>query len=219
MDVIYCAAGNTRLATIAIEEGFLYGGRSDDIRRKLRCDGLIDINWKNYDWDRHVKLVKEHRPKYAVVPDITRVRQLDITLELAQELAQYCEHIIVVPKVPDVIGYIPKQYIIGVSIPTSYAGFVPNMSELTYRTVHLLGGTPRQQRDYWKHYQQTNIVVTSVDTNSHSKASDFGSYWDGTKWCDAERKGIGKYGAFRKSCQGIMRMWARLGAIVERVHI
>ena len=61
MDVIYCAGGNKRLAKIAIDHGFLYGARSDDIR-DIRCNGLIDVNWKDYVWDDHYSAIKIHKP-------------------------------------------------------------------------------------------------------------------------------------------------------------
>jgi hypothetical protein len=211
MDIIYCAGGNSRLAAIAIEEGFLYGARSDDIR-SLRCDGIIDINWKDYDWKKHLAIVADHKPKYAVVPDIVDSREVPRTLRLAEQLALYTRSIIV-PKVPNIVQFIPRIHIIGVSVPTTYAGFLPDVSELEGRSVHLLGGSPKQQRELWCIYKKMNIEVTSVDLNSHSKASDFGSYWDGDRWCDSERHSIGKYKAFRKSCRGIIKMWGSLGVI------
>ena len=212
MDVIYCAGGNSRLARIAIGEGFLYGARSDDIRH-LRCDGLIDINWKRYDWHRYLDAVDAHRPRYAVVPDILHAGGVDRAIEQAEQIQQYCGKPIVVPKVHGVVDRIPNRHVIGVSVPTSYAGFLPDVAELHGRSVHLLGGSPRQQRDLWKYYTYMGIAVLSLDINCHSKASDFGSYWNGSRWCDDERHCIGKYEAFRKSCRGILTMWRRLGAL------
>ncbi len=212
MDVIYCAGGNIRLANIAIEEGFLYGARSDDVR-SLRCNGLIDVKWDNYNWQRHIELTATHRPKYAVAPDIMVMRQVPRALRLAERLAKYCHKVIVVPKIHGIIKYIPTEYVIGVSVPSSYSGFLPDIEELSGREVHLLGGTPRLQRMLWLCYHLKDIIVTSCDSNSHSKASDFGCYWDGDRWCDKERLWIGKYGAFRKSCRGIISMWKKLGAL------
>lgn len=211
MDIIYCAGGNRALASIAMEEGFMYGARSDDLRRGLRCNGLIDIKWKKYDWRKHKFLVSEHRPKYAVVPDVESRDSLALAITLAEELKDYCHRVIIVPKIPGLVAGIPRDYLIGISVPTSYAGFLPSPLELSGHQVHLLGGTPGQQRQIWRYYGLMGISITSVDSNSHSKASDYGSYWNGTKWCD--RDGLGKYEAFRLSCQGIMKMWRALGAI------
>lgn len=119
MDVIYCAGGGKVLAEIALAEGFLYGARSDDIRPEPRCNGLIDINWKEYDWVEHVKAVKQHKPKYAVVPDITRIVDYNLAIEYAEEMEDYCGYVIIVPKIPGIIKNIPQKYVIGVSIPTS----------------------------------------------------------------------------------------------------
>lgn len=212
MDLIYCAGGNTRLARIAIDEGFLYGARSDDIR-ELRCDGLVDIDWRRYDWRRHLNAITLHRPRYAVAPDVLSLREVPRVLRLAQQIADCSARPVIVPKVPGVVRYIPREFLVGVSVPTTYAGFLPPIAELVGREVHLLGGSPRQQRELWLHYCTEGVNVVSADANCHSKASDFGSYWDGKQWCDRDRGWIGKYEAFRRSCQGIVRMWTALGAI------
>ncbi|MDY6867292.1 MAG: DUF6610 family protein, partial [Chloroflexota bacterium] len=208
----YCAGGNTRLAKIAIEEGFLYGSRSDDARN-LRCNGLIDIEWNNYNWVNHVDTVKKHKPKYAVVPDVINANCLEKYIKMAEEIEDFCERTILVPKVRNIISIIPKKYVIGVSVPTSYAGFLPNVIDMKDHDIHLLGGTPKQQKELWLYYKRMGCNIISSDSNSHNKASDFGSYWNGFYWCDRERTNIGKYLAFRKSCQGIVRMWKYLGAI------
>lgn len=216
MDIIYCAGGNKKLASIAIEEGFLYGSRSDDIRT-IRCNGLIDINWKRYDWEKHLEQVAKHKPKYAVFPDITEYEDFETKLFLAEELMKYCTRVIIVPKIDGIIRLIPLQFLIGISIPTSYAGFLPDISEINYREVHFLGGTPGQQRDLWHTYKSNNIQVVSVDCNSHSKASDFGSFWNGEKWCRDQGSFLGKYETFRQSCKGIMKMWTDLGVVGDKI--
>jgi len=212
MDIIYCAGGNTRLAQIAIEEGFLYGSRSDDIRN-IRCNGIIDINWKKYNWENHKALVATHRPKYAVAPDIVDCNKINETIDLATSLQNFCSRVIIVPKIHGVISKIPLSFVVGISLPSSYAGFIPHFKELIGRDIHLLGGTPGQQRSFWKYYSQKGLTITSVDCNSHSKTSDFGSYWNGFKWCKVNSKTIGKYEVFRMSCQGIIYMWKMLGAM------
>lgn len=213
MDIIYCAVSGKRLVDIAIEEGFLYGARSDEIRRGVHCNGMIDINWTNYDWNNHLEQTEIHFPKYAVVPDILKHRELPRILRLASIIEPHCTRVIVVPKNHGLIKYIPERYVIGISVPTSYAGFIPPVVGLRGRDLHLLGGSPVQQRELWRYYRSMGIRVVSLDINCHSKASDYGSYWDGYKWNDTERRTIGKYEAFRKSCRGIVGMWIRLGAI------
>lgn len=210
MDLIYCAGGNTKLAKIAIEEGFLYGSRSDDIR-DIHCNGLIDIKWESYDWNNHVRKVEVHRPKYAVVPDILSECQLSQALSKAEELEPYCSKVIIVPKVHGIISQIPDKYVIGISIVTRYSGFRLNDKELIGRRIHLLGGTPNQQKAIWYRLNNVQAVVKSLDCNSHILVSNFGKFWDGEKW-RKENNGeyLGKYESFRKSCQGIMNMWNKL---------
>ncbi|HJR79993.1 MAG TPA: DUF6610 family protein [Anaerolineales bacterium] len=213
MDLIYCAGGGKVLADIAIEEGFLYGARSDDAREFPRCNGLIDINWKNYDWGRHLETVEKHRPKYAVAPDIEKNDDLDKTLSLASSLEYLCDRVIIVPKNNNLLHHIPKKYVIGISVPTSYSGFIPNPDDLTGRDVHLLGGSPKQQKMLWMQYQSLKISVISLDVNCHNKVSSFGKYWDGKRWFREGKYSLDKYDAFRRSCKGIKQMWTELGAI------
>lgn len=212
MDIIYCAGGNKKLAKIAIEEGFLYGARSDDIR-DIRCNGLIDINWEKYNWEKHLNHISIHKPKYAVVPDITNENLIDSVLEQARKVQCICPNVIIVPKIHGITKYFPSTMIVGISVPTSYAGFLPEINEISQRKVHLLGGTPRQQRELWKYYKEMDVNIVSLDCNSHSKTSDFGSYWNGIKWCHQGESFMGKYETFRMSCKGIMKMWESLGAI------
>ena len=213
MDIIYCAGGGKILAEIAIQEGFLYGSRSDDIREIPRCNGLIDVNWKKYDWEDHLKAVKNHRPKYAVVPDIESWKSLDRALEMAKALEEICERVIIVPKQHGITSNIPLKYIIGISVPTSYSGFIPFSRELINRDIHLLGGSPNQQKELWQYYMKMNIHITSVDINCHNKVSSFGKYWNGHKWIFDGNHAIDKYEAFRRSCKGIMSMWRELNAL------
>ncbi len=213
MDVIYCAGGGKILAEIAIQEGFLYGSRSDDIREFPRCNGLIDINWKKYNWEDHLKAVKSHQPKYAVVPDIEDRKCLRKALEMAEILEEVCGRVIIVPKRHDIIKKIPQKYIIGISVPTSYSGFIPFTSELKNREIHLLGGSPNQQKELWRYYKKMKVCITSVDINCHNKVSNFGNYWNGYKWNFDGDHVIDKYEAFRRSCKGIMNMWRELHAL------
>jgi len=214
MDLIYCAGGGRILAEIAIREGFLYGSRSDDVRETPRCSGLIDINWKNYDWEKHLAAVQKHKPKYAVAPDIEAYGRVKATLELAKRLEDVCGRVIVVPKRKNIIKHIPLRYIIGISVPTSYSGYMPDSSELIGRELHLLGGSPRQQKILWQNFNSLSIPVKSIDINCHNKVSSFGKYRDGEKWAFEGKHQIDKYEAFRRSCKGIITMWKAMGAIL-----
>lgn len=135
MDVIYCAGGNKKLAEIAIAQGFLYGSRSDDIR-DIRCNGMIDINWKNYNWINHLAAVEEHRPKYAVVPDIFDINELARLMEQAKSIEKLKSKVIIVPKAHKILENIPDNWVIGISVPSSYSGFLPNISEIKHRKFH-----------------------------------------------------------------------------------
>lgn len=215
IDIIYCAGGNRKLAQIAKDEGFLYGARSDDIR-DVHCDGLIDVNWKSYDWKKHLSAIEIHRPKFAVVPDVQRTDCIEMAISQGWEIFEMGTIPIIVPKLFGVTKYIPAEFVIGVSVPSRYSGHLPLIWEIRKRNVHLLGGSPVWQRKLWFEFTAYGVNINSIDINCHNLASNFGSYWDGEKWNDSERETIGKYDAFKKSCQGIKRMWENIARSTEK---
>ena len=63
---------------LALKYGCFAGARYTNLRtiRGIRDIGLIDIDWKNYDFDRHLEAVKIHRPNLTVAMDILSIRSL-----------------------------------------------------------------------------------------------------------------------------------------------
>src|SRR6266704_2715802 len=213
MDVIYFAGENKRLMQIAYESGYLLGIRSD-----LRDDGFpisfVDIDYKHPDFEAHLAIVAKHQPKYATVPDLseTEVSEADVARALAQAacLSQYCEHVLIVPKLSGQLAFIPPQFAIAYSVPTSYGGAKYGVWKLAGRRVHLLGGSPHVQM---KLYHYLRDAIQSVDGNLAQKlALQFAKYWQAHKWVKHPLQGQGiedlYFDCWRKSCQNIRQQWS-----------
>lgn len=209
--LIYCAGGSTRYAPIAIEEGFLYGARSDD--KPYFKVSFADINWRKPDLEKHLAFVQKHRPLLAVAPDVEHEDQLTHVLEYTERLAQYATHVIIVPKAFNVIERIPREpyIVLGYSVPTKYAGLdMLGTWDFQGWPVHLLGGSPAVQL-HLAHY----LNVFSADGNSSQLAARHGTFFSAKTggWVSRSPEiPLGKdlpYRAFRKSCQEIRKAWER----------
>lgn len=135
---------------------------------------FVDNDFKKYDHAKHLNFVAQHQPKYATVQDIMAFNQLEQTLVWAEELAQYSEKVIVIPKV-DCIADIPEQYVLGYAVETSYGGTDLPYSVFGNRPVHLLGGAWRQQRDI---IRNSRMNIVSLDFNHICKIARGGLFND-----------------------------------------
>jgi hypothetical protein len=126
--------------------GWLPGARYTNLRdirdSKFRGIGFLDINWKAYDFERHLAAAARTLPLLTVARDVTSRRQLDETLRQAESLARYSKFVVVVPKDPSLAKHfreIPARYLLGFSVPTKY-GATRIAPKFFDRPVHLLGG-------------------------------------------------------------------------------
>jgi len=141
----------------------MFGGRHKLI--------FVDNDFHDYDHQVHLDFVKEHRPKYATARDVMTKEQcreagvdyysLEQILEMGEELNEYAENVIVIPKY-DCIDDIPAKYMLGYSIPTSYGGTPLPLGAFEGRNVHLLGGSWKQQRNA---LEILGDDIVSVDNN------------------------------------------------------
>ena len=70
---------------IAVAHGFWPGApytNLRDVKRFARL-GLLDIDWKNYDFQRHLEAAKQTRPLMTVARDIKEKRALNQILDQA----------------------------------------------------------------------------------------------------------------------------------------
>ncbi|MDX2008142.1 MAG: DUF6610 family protein [Meiothermus sp.] len=190
---------------IAKEFGWLPGARYTNLRdvRAAPKLGFLDIDWKNYSYSKHLDAASKTRPFITVARDVVDIRELDRTLEEAEALRKYCEHVVVVPKDPRLAGkidtLIPLHFLIGYSVPTRYGGTTIHPKYID-RPVHLLGGRPDRQR-----ILANQLSVFSMDCNRFTLDATFGDYFDGQQF---RSHPIGGYTqCLRDSIKHITKIW------------
>ena len=164
---------------IAKRFGWLPGARYTNLR-DVRCFdrlGFLDIDWKNYNFRRHLDAARSTRPMITVARDVERKCELPLILEQANTLLRYAESVVIVPKDPlmaeDMNETIPGHFLLGFSVKTRYAGTTIPPSAFR-RPVHLLGGRPDIQRRLGE-----VMSVVSIDCNRFTLDAAFGDYFDG----------------------------------------
>lgn len=166
--LFYCGAGGrSRYDHIAIGEGWLPGIRSSYSSTPTVHQSMIDNLWGDgYVHEEHLGLIKQHKPLIATVRDIESISQLPEALRQAREISRYCGRVIIIPKVK---CWLPPEYWVGFSIPTSHGGCHIEPEWFEDRFVHLLGGDANDQALY---AQKLNVV--SLDHNAAMRLASFG---------------------------------------------
>jgi hypothetical protein len=224
MELIYCAGGNPRFYQIATDAGFLYGARLPGTTYGPLF--FADQEFKAPNRARYMTAVAEHRPHMATVLDWEREEHLPEVLSWAEEIAQWVEVVVMIPKVvggverlPRMIGGKPVR--LGYSVPTRYAGTELPVWAFADWPVHLLGGSPHAQMKL-AHYMDVHSVdgnmmqkmatrwcMSWVPGNAKRYANN--RWWPTLKEADGKRwDGDGPYEAFRRSCENIMRAWREI---------
>ncbi|SHG42208.1 DUF6610 family protein [Pedobacter caeni] len=176
------ATHSSRVQNIAIDHGWLPSARYTNLRdiKTYNNIGFIDIDFKNYSFQKHLDAVKKHRPHLTVARDVFNIEELDQILAEARQLNLYSEKVIIVPKDIRFAGQIekliPLEFILGYSVPTKYGGTQLDPSEFK-RPTHLLGGRPDVQRALAE-----KINVYSFDCNRFTLDASFGDYFTGSKF-------------------------------------
>lgn len=208
-ELIYCAAGNSRFAKIAIESGYTYGAQLPN--KVYYSPDFVDQNWKNPDFATYILTLNKHRPRLATVLDLEKWEQLPVVLKWAEWAAVYVsEAVIIIPKVHGIIDYLPrhiggKQVRLGYSVPTRYGGTNVMVNEFVNWPIHLLGGRPEKQKEL-SYY----LDVVSADGNyAGMKARKYCQFFDGKRWIPdgGKTENDAHYKCFEISCKNIMDMW------------
>jgi hypothetical protein len=170
---------SARVLRIAARYGWLPGARYTNLRDVRDCAAVafIDIDWKNYDFEQHMRAVKATRPHLTVARDVEHYSDLKSVLRQAEQLARYADRVIVVPKDKRLIPQlrsIASDFILGFSVPTRYGHTPIPIHYFDAWPVHLLGGRPDKQRLL---AQVMNVV--SVDCNRFTLDAAYGDYFDG----------------------------------------
>lgn len=215
IDLIYCASGNRYLAKEAIESGWLYGSQPHTIYYPI---DFADLDFKRMDasgyLDKYKRFIKHNKPALAVTPDVTTPDGLPSTIQFAEQITQYVETVIIVPKVSGLILDMPKQIEnipvrLGYSVRTRYGGTTVPLWEFTEwpHGIHLLGGSPHRQLELANY-----LPVRSADCNYHQRLAWFGKWWCHRKYGfiekDPRRKRAEQW--FRISCDNIREAWDQL---------
>lgn len=157
--ILKFVAHSATVLEIAVQHGWLPGARYTNLRdvRRFSRLGFLDIDWKNYDFRRHLEATKLTRPIITVARDIEEKRDLRRVIDQAYRLLEHAKYVIVVPKDPllesRLCQAIPSEFILGFSVPTRYGG--TKLSPRAFRRpVHLLGGRPdvQERNRRLKHY-------------------------------------------------------------------
>jgi hypothetical protein len=173
-----------------------------DVKTFKRVD-FIDIDWKNYNYKRHLEVVKRTTPLITVAHDVTKKSSLKRILDQAEELSNYAQQVVIVPKDEklgeDMEFIIPKKFMFGYSVPTKYGG---TRIPIKYfkRKVHLLGGRPDVQKKL-----SLQLDVFSLDCNRFTLDARFGDYFDGEIF-RPHKKG-GYMNCLKDSITNISRLW------------
>jgi len=154
--------------------------------------------------------------RQAVAGDATTPDELARVLDHAAALGVYAPRVIVVPKAPGMVEAVPEDYVVGLSVPTSFGATASPYWEYRDRRVHRLGGAPHAQL---RLAALLGPAVVSVDRNCHLKASRYGTYWEGGRWVSKGEAAAAvprgpdlPYRAFARSCANIAAAWAAHGA-------
>lgn len=205
MKVRKFVAHSRRVLKQARRHGWLPGARYTNLRDVRGFDrvGFLDIDWKNYSFERHIEAAKSTQPMVTVARDITNRRQLDRVLDQARELLLYSDEVMIVPKSrslsEELEDVIPPEFGLGYSVPTKYGGTkIPTSS--FKRPVHLLGGRPDVQRAL-----ADEMPVASLDCNRFTLDAQFGDYFDGETFRPHPEGGYDR--CVKDSLSNINRLW------------
>ncbi len=206
MAVLKFICHSYQVSSQAVKLGWLPGARYTNLRDVRRFDrlGFLDIDWKNYDYSKHLQATKDARPMLTVARDIISLKELDHILDEAFELSRWADKVIVVPKdirlealLPNII---PDNFLLGYSVPTRYGDTRLQPSSFNGREVHLLGGHPAKQRSLGE-----QLKVESIDCNRFTLDAIFGDFFDGETFRPHPLGGYAR--CIKDSLLNINRLW------------
>lgn len=207
-DVIFTANGSKRASEVIHRTGALIGMESFNIRPPDSIPvNFVDWPFSKLDdhddygevFDKHLRVVRSEKPRYAVAPDIDERVPVRDALDMAEQLAEYAETVIVVPK-KILPTDVPVEYRVGMPCQERYG---PTPWKWTqYRPceqVHLLGGSPVKHREILKYA----VPVESLDTSVPVTSAGWGDYWNGKKWETIEAEDEFFYECLRRSYKNL----------------
>ena len=214
--LIYCAAGNREFLPVALKNGFKHGAQLP--RKKLYAPLFFaDQDFKKPDREKYMKSLETHNPVMATVIDWEKEEQFNDVISWAEEASQYCDRVLIIPKVIGGIKRIPrrvngKDIVLAFSVPTKYGATNVPPWEFSGWPVHLLGGSPHQQIQLYMQMPYCDVV--SVDGNGFQrKATKYCEHWEYPgRWVPDGKKeeSGGPLRAFTRSVENISTAWREL---------
>lgn len=180
MKIVYVRGGDKAAPKIAELSGMVYGTRHD--YKPYAPIYMLDINWKRFEWTDYVAKVQEYQPIMAMTPDYESPAQRSNLYRCIRDLKPLVKLVMVCPKFTGALAHIPSWCVIAVSVPTRYAGFLPDFRELNSRKVHLLGGKPEVQADLIRKLCGVGAEIVSVDGSYHAMKAGYGQWFQFGKW-------------------------------------
>lgn len=174
MIFVYCRGGDKTAPEVAKAAGIEYGVRGD--YKPYAPPYMIDVKWRNYDWPRYLRLMEQYAPSVAMVPDYESPEQLPKLLKQIADLESLVGRVMVCPKFDGALADIDTRHLVALSVPTEYAGFLPDRAELIGRDIHLLGGHPDQQA-YLIRRRYAGLNIVSADGNVLGFKANKGMVW------------------------------------------
>ena len=193
--LILVHGGNAESPGYASAAGWEYGIR--DNTTPYAPVFMFDYDWKKATtprrWARYLTLISQHKPYMAMAPDFECPTQWETLKKQFVDIKRAgSRRIIVTPKFEEALEQLPAwdTFIIGVSVPTTYAGFLPNPQNVAGRDIHLLGGHPDQWVYLKRLYESAGGKVVSIDgNNAVEQAREYGKYWSAKKGGYVEMRG------------------------------
>ena len=205
--ILKYVAHSKKVIGLAMNEGWLPGARYTNLRDvktfDFRHKGFLDIDWKNYSFQKHLENAEQENPRITIARDVECIFQLETILREAEELLKHSEFVCIVPKDTNlnnrISELIPKQFLLAYSVPTKYGGTDVSTDSFD-RPVHLLGGRPDVQRQLAE-----KLNVFSLDCNRFTLDARYGDFFDGEKF---KKHPIGGYeNCLKDSIKNITKLW------------
>jgi hypothetical protein len=177
---------------------------------------FADQDWKKPYKQAYMMALQRHRPEMATVLDLEE-GLFRATMDWAEEAAQWCRSVVIIPKVPGVIDDIPvtigdASVILGYSVPTKYGGTCVPVWEFGRRPVHLLGGSPQKQLDLCRYLNVVSLDGNMAHLQAHrcrfwSRKKGSRGHWVQLSEAGDHREEDANLEAIRRSLVGIKEAW------------
>ncbi|BAQ65585.1 DUF6610 family protein [Geminocystis sp. NIES-3709] len=175
--ILINGGGSSLYDKIAHNYGWQIGMNSGGNTKEKQPLFMIDNNWLNYDHEKHLNLIKKHRPHLATLRDIESYIDQQILYKQALEISRYCDRLIIIPKcniTNDKLLKIPNS-ILGLPVGPHENLFAWEYAKVLNKKIHLLGGSPKKWKNAIEILGEKKIY--SMDGNYLCKLSKWGKIY------------------------------------------